>query len=147
MFSEEKMEYCIKKIEKALLEYFRSNLERLSDKEIDLIDIGVFPWHSKIEVSFYESGDSASLDDIAAWELYDFSSMKEGHWNLGLDVAEDLSKEWDKSRDILPCLFDFSSAVTSDAVRAAIGEYKLSNNFCVQILDPDKPNSKNYCEW
>ncbi len=101
-----------KKIEKALLEYFRSNLERLSDKEIDLIDIGVFPWHSKIEVSFYESGDSASLDDIAAWKLY-----------------------------------DFSSAVTSDAVRAAIGEYKLSNNFCVQILDPDKPNSKNYCEW
>ncbi|MDF4259688.1 hypothetical protein P7M41_25425 [Vibrio parahaemolyticus] len=106
------MEYCIKKIEKALLEYFRSNLERLSDKEIDLIDIGVFPWHSKIEVSFYESGDSASLDDIAAWKLY-----------------------------------DFSSAVPSDAVRAAIGEYKLSNNFCVQILDPDKPNSKNYCEW
>ncbi|WP_180914381.1 hypothetical protein [Vibrio parahaemolyticus] len=96
-----------KKIEKALLEYFRSNLERLSDKEIDLIDIGVFPWHSKIEVSFYESGDSASLDDIAAWKLYDFSSMNEGHWNLGLDVAEDLSKEWDKSRDILPFLFDF----------------------------------------
>ncbi|MFW0981691.1 hypothetical protein ACEV8F_22985, partial [Vibrio parahaemolyticus] len=41
-----KNEILYKKIEKALLEYFRSNLERLSDKEIDLIDIGVFPWHS-----------------------------------------------------------------------------------------------------
>ncbi len=72
------MDYSIEKIEKALLEYFEKNRQPLSDKKIKLIDIGVFPWHAKVEISFYESGDSAAIDDIAAWSLYDYANMYEG---------------------------------------------------------------------
>ena len=141
------MEYSIEKIEKALFEYFEKNRQILSDKKIKIIDIGIFPWHAKVEVSFYESGDSAAIDDIAAWDLYDFANMYEGGWDSGLEVAKDLEREWAKDNDILPFLFDFSSAVTSTDVRAVINKFNLDPDFYVQILDPDSNGSENYCEW
>ncbi|WP_445363676.1 hypothetical protein ACJJIQ_03125 [Microbulbifer sp. ANSA003] len=141
------MEYSIEKIEKALLEYFEINRQGLSDKKIKLIDIGVFPWHAKVEISFYESGDNAATDDIAAWGLYDYANMYEGGWDSGLEVAKDLESEWKKDNDILPFLFDFSSAVTSSEVRAVIQKLNLESGFYVQILDPDSSDFENYCEW
>ena len=141
------MDYGIEKIEKALREYFERNWQLLSDKKIKLIDIGVFPWHAKVEISFYESGDSAAIDDIATWSLYDYANMYEGGWDSGMEVAKDLEREWNKDNDILPFLFDFSSAVTSAEVRNVINKFNLESNFSVQILDPDSSDSENYCEW
>ncbi|WP_027710428.1 hypothetical protein [Zooshikella ganghwensis] len=141
------MDYSIEKIEKALLEYFERNLQPLSDKKIKLIDIGVFPWHAKVEISFYVSGDSVAIDDIAAWSLYNYANMYEGGWDSGMEVAKDLEREWNKDNDILPFLFDFSSAVTSAEVRSVINKFNLESGFSIQILDPDSSDSENYCEW
>ena len=141
------MDYSVEKIEKALLEYFVRNLQSLSDKKIKFIDIGVFPWHAKVEISFYESGDSAAIDDIAAWNLYDYGNMYEGGWDSGIEVAKDLEREWNIDNDILPFLFDFSSAITSPEVKSVINKYNLEQGFRVQILEPDSSDSENYCEW
>jgi len=141
------MDYSIEKIEKALLEYFERNRQSLLDKKIKLIDIGVFPWHAKVEISFFESGGSAAIDDVAAWSLYDYANMYEGGWDSGIEVAKDLEREWKKDNDIFPFLFDFSSAVTSAEVREVINKYNLESGFGVQILDPDSSDSENYCEW
>ncbi|MCO1336910.1 hypothetical protein MO867_21515 [Microbulbifer sp. OS29] len=141
------MIYCIEKIENAFLEYFEKNVLDLLDRKIKLIDIGIFPWHSRVEISFYLSDEKSAIDDVAAWKLYDHGSMYEGGWDSGLAIAKDLEAEWKKDNDILPFIFDFSSAITSSKVRGSIKKYNLDEDFSLQILNPDSIDSKNYCEW
>ncbi len=64
-----------------------------------------------------------------------------------MEVAKDLEREWNLDNDILPFLFDFSSAVTSTKVRNIINKFNLKSGFRVQILEPDSSDSENYCEW
>ena len=141
------IKYSIEKIEKALIEYFSANIEKLKGEVIKTVDIGVFPWNSKVEISFYVVNDSAEFDDIAAWIYYDVSNMFEGGWESGKEVGEDLNKEWNCDKDILPFLFDMSSAVTAKSIRDILARYNIDNDFFVQILNPDNSDSKNYCEW
>lgn len=59
------MKYCIEKIESLLAERLNEALSEFKSKELNIIDIGVFPWHSKIELSFLFSSDDVFEDDIA----------------------------------------------------------------------------------
>ncbi len=61
------MEYSRENIEQLLEGKLLEAVDNFGKKELRIIDVGVFPWHSEISVSFLFSEDSAEEDDIAAW--------------------------------------------------------------------------------
>lgn len=139
------MEYCIEKIESILEKKLINAADDFGGRELKAIDIGVFPWHKKIELSFLFSEDSAEIDDIAAWPHYDYSKMNEGGWEDALDLANDIAEIWNEDKDAMPIFMDFGTAATSENVNKVINRFNLSPEFTVQVLDPDDSNSENFC--
>ncbi len=138
------MQYNIDDIETLIANKLSEAITQFEEKEIKLIDIGVFPWHQSIEISLLFSDEIADVEDIASWEHYDFSKMSEGHWNEALTLADEMYHIWEKDCNIPPVLNDFATAVNSEKVIRVLKQLKLSDDFSIQILNPDKPSEGNY---
>ena len=139
------MEYSIESIEQLLAEKLSEALSEFREKEVRIIDIGVFPWHSEINVSFLFSEDSEEDDDIAAWPYFDYSKIFEGGWDQAKELAKKMNEIWLEDNDPTPFFLDFGSAATSEKVTKLIKQFKLAPDFRVQVLNPDDSNSENFC--
>nr|WP_086939930.1 hypothetical protein [Thaumasiovibrio occultus] len=139
------MNYSIESIEQLLAEKLLEALAEFGGKELRIIDIGVFPWHSEISISFLFAQDSSDVDDIAAWPHFDYSKIFEGGWDKAKVLAKEMNEIWRKDNDPIPFFLDFGSAATSEKVTNIINRFKLSPDFSVQVLNPDDPNSENFC--
>jgi hypothetical protein len=128
-----------------LADKLKSALDEFGSRELKIIDIGVFPWHSKIEVSLLFTSEDAPVDDIAAWPNFDYSKMSEGGWKEAESIVREMNEEWEKDCDAMPFLMDFASAATSNKVNEVIKSFSLSDDFVLQILDPDDSDSDNFC--
>ena len=114
-------------------------------RPIRILDVGIFPWHTSIELSFLCDGDTADPEDTADWPLYNFSNIYEGKWDAAKLVCEAMNAEWNRSHDIVFILRVAAAAIDSTEVRQAIHHLPRSSDFRVRILDPDDSDSPNYC--
>lgn len=139
------MEYSRENIEQLLEGKLQEAVDNFGKKELRIIDIGVFPWHSEISVSFLFSEDSAEEDDIAAWPYFDYSKIFAGDWEQARELAKKMNEMWAINNDPIPFFSDFGSALTSDRISSVIKRFNLAPDFRIQVLNPDDPNSKNFC--
>lgn len=117
------MKYCIKKIEGVLEKKILEAVNFFGDRELQMIDIGVFPWHKTIELSFLLSEDETEIDDVAAWPHYDHSKMSEGGWDDAIELANDIAEIWNQDRDAIPIFIDFATAATSEKVQRVVNQF------------------------
>ena len=139
------MDYCIETIEELLKDKLFEAVLQFGSKELKKIDIGVFPWHSSIELSLYFTGDAADINDVASWPNFNYSKMSEGSWPEGKELAIIMNKEWEETTDATPFFLDFGTAACSDKVKETLEMFNLSSDFIIQVLDPDNRKSGNYC--
>ena len=131
-------------LEEALIQKLKQAANEFSDSVVRVIDIGIFPWHSKIELSFLFEEEDCHIDDIAAWKYYDYSQISEGYWPEAKLAAIELNKIWNQSQNIDSILSVVARVVSSKSISDVIAGFKKASDFRVQILDPDDKNSKNY---
>lgn len=139
------MEYGIENIEQLLEEKLLEALIEFKEKELRIIDVSVFPWHSEISISFLFAEDTSEEDDIADWPYFDYSKIFEGGWDQAKDLAKRMNEIWIQDNDPIQFFLDFGSAATSDKVSAIIKKFNLAPDFRVQVLNPDNSNSENFC--
>jgi hypothetical protein len=132
-------------MEEALVELLERASNEFPDKELLVLDIGIFPWFNSIEVSFLFSEDTCDRDDIAAWPHYDYSKFNEGGWEMAKPVAAQLAKEWSEDSDTIGILRRESLVVKLPSIQRALTKFKLAKDFTVQVLNSDDSNSPNYC--
>jgi len=120
------LEYSIDNIALLISEKLQEALAEFHSNELKLVDIGVFPWHSTIEISLLFSSDDAYEDDISDWPYYDYSKMSEGGWDRGKELTSEIKKIWDKNKDANPIFKDFGEAINSNKVRGV----NVDNNYC-----------------
>jgi len=113
------------------------------DEALKAIDIGVFPWFDSFEVSFLLENDESPLDDIAAWEYYDYTGFSEGKWEELKPILDELKQEYGKKGK--EYIFkEVANIFHTKELEDIINGYNKSENFIIQILDSDKPSSINY---
>ena len=139
------MDYCIETIEELLKDKLFEAVLHFGSKELKKVDIGVFPWHSTIELSLYFTENSADINDVASWPNFNFSKMSEGGWPEGKELAIIMNQEWEETTDAIPYFLDFGTAASSDKVKETLEMFNLANDFKIQVLNPDERNSENYC--
>ena len=145
------------------LEEWKSSLEQAilvklaeidQNRTLKLLDVGVFPWHTSIELSaFYigDDSDDAFEDDVASWPSYNFSHQEDGKWPEVEDLCEAMEAEYSKAGDML----DSSEAATvaatyfqaaadvmkRPAITKALNTKHLADDFRIMVLDPDDPDT------
>ena len=138
------MEIWQKTLEDILVKILTDAVSEFSTKEIKIIDIGIFPWHNYIELSFLFADDNCDSDDIASWKYYNYSQFNEGKWQEVETVIQELHKDWEKNNDIVTLLKKVAFVVKSNKVNEEIQKFNKASLFKVQILNPDDSNSPNY---
>ncbi|MGF1689599.1 hypothetical protein L4C36_23685 [Photobacterium japonica] len=133
-------------IEKVLAIRLSQIFNDFDDRQLRAVDITVFPWYKKIEMSFLVSGDDASIEHVRAWEYFDYLGMSTGSWEDARVLANEVYVIWNQEKDPASIFNDFGRAATSQAVTKVLNRYNLSADFIMQVKDPDDRNSPNYCE-
>ncbi|ACA85492.1 hypothetical protein [Shewanella woodyi] len=131
-------------MEKSLLELLQRAALEFQGRELLILDIGIFPWHSSIELSLLFSDDQCARDDIAAWPHYDYSKFSEGGWCSAQPVAKQLACEWEKTSDIVGILKREAQVVNLPCIQEVLSSFKLAAEFRVQVLNSDDSHSPNY---
>lgn len=139
------MEHWQQELEHAILEKLDSAVAELGASEVQVLDIGVFPWHSSLELSLLLSGDDCDRSHIANWPYYDYSKLNEGEWPAARPVAEYLNEWWAQGADLEVILKGVAMVMRSPAVIKKLESFRLALEFEVQVLNPDDVNSPNYC--
>ena len=139
------MEHWQKELERALLEKLESAVGEIGKREVQVLDVGVFPWHSSIELSLLLSSDKCDRAFIADWPYYDYSKFNEGEWPAAIPVAEYINERWAQDSDLVGILKGVAMVVRSPAVTKQLENFRLAPEFEVQVLNQDDANSPNYC--
>lgn len=122
-------------------------VQEFQEKEWEQLDIGVFPWHSSIELSALFSDDSSDSDDIADWPNYNFSQIEEGKWSSIEPYCEQMNEYWQRDGGSSKQFFRAVSEVMHrDDIQNTITQFQLSSNFQITVFDPDDsgPRHHNY---
>ena len=140
----------------SLAEKLRQASAEMQLRPIRIFDVGVFPWHESLELSFFcegdeddekSGGDRAYEDDVASWPLYNFSAMEEGEWQSAEPICAVLSTQWESQEpNLVPMLQLVVQALKSEPVQQALSQLPQAADFRIQVLDPDDPESPNYYE-
>ncbi len=118
-----------------------------STEEIQILDIGIFPWHGLIELSALYSSDlqkgGVYVDDIAGWPHYNFSANENSQWPEIGTMAEAMKTDYANDRKQGEEYFlAAAEAVKSPVVQSAIEKLKRSKDFRVNLIHPDIPDKK-----
>ena len=131
-------------LEMALVEILGNAAREFQGEELKVIDIGVFPWHSSIELSLLFTGDSCDVDDIAAWPNYDYSQFNEGGWESAVSVANALNQEWELEKDTEVILKGVVETLKLTKVSNQLIKFNKASNFLIQVVNPDGDDHSNY---
>lgn len=132
---------------KSLLE--KAVLSKLSEidstRPLKILDVGVFPWHTSIELSVFYIGDddcdACSEDDVASWPSYDFSSEAEGRWPEVEDLCTAMNAEYEAGTTSAATYFQAAADVMKrSAIAKALNAKRLDDNFRITVFDPDDPD-------
>ena len=127
-----------------------------SSKTLKILDVGVFPWHTSIELSAFYVGDDSddvSEDCIASWPNYNFSHQEDGKWPEVNNLCETMNVEYQEvdkvntsESEAIPSKLYFQAAadvMKRYTIAKALNEKQLDENFRITVLDPDDPE-KDY---
>lgn len=123
---------------------------RLADETMLAFDVGCFPWHGNIELSFLTTseprlGMRPPFGSIAEWRLYNFVP----NWPRARDLTSAMKNDWTLSsdkKDVADRYFRAcAKAACSTVVSAVLSRYRRGTAFEVRVLDPDAPKGPNYC--
>jgi len=139
------------RLARALAQELRAQHARLSDETMRLFDLGCFPWHGYLELSFLTDTDTAwstrqPLEaSVGDWRLYNFVPQ----WPLARDIAGEMKRHYEQApspREAALCYFQAcAAAVCSEEVSEALSVYHRTPDFYVRVFDPDDYFSPNYC--
>lgn len=121
------------------------------NRTLKLLDVGVFPWHSSIELSaFYVGDDSDDVfeDDVASWPSYNFSHQENGRWPEVETLCEAMNAEYKAGAMAAAIVASTYLQAVADvmkqpAIAAILNTKLLANDFRITVLDPDDPDT-NY---
>jgi len=113
-----------------------------SAKELEVLDVGVFPWHATMELSAFYKGDEFE-DDIASWPYYDFSRQTEGLWPEVNELCRSMSERYNLDTSNKVSYFKAVAEVMgSTEVTELLKTKSLSEKFRIDVLDSD--TDENY---
>lgn len=115
-------------------------------RELRILDVGVFPWHSYIELSAFYTGDDESADcwedDIASWPGYNFSEQQEGQWPEVEPATQAMNAAYQADTQSKVQYFQAAASVMqAEAVRQALQSKSLASDFRIALADPDDPDT------
>ncbi len=117
-------------------------------------DLGCFPWHGYLELSFLTVDEQKMLagadsySRIAQWRLYNFASkhdspLRRQREQLGARMRE----AWTNSEDKRVVTENFLQAavlvLTSHAIRNELTKFRCADGFAVTVFDPDNHRRGN----
>ena len=109
------------------------------------LDIGVFPWHGCIELSFQRDDESNLGGNIADWAHYNFSQFNEGQWLEAKALSEAMMKDWLDNHSVAEKYFQATGEVArSEPFIEFIATLFHGKMVHVTVLNPDKLGSRNY---
>ncbi|MGK7887913.1 MAG: hypothetical protein AB4042_01165 [Leptolyngbyaceae cyanobacterium] len=127
------------------------------NRPLKLLDVGVFPWHSSIELSAFYVGDDVGDDlgngsddiaeaDIAGWPHYNFSHQEDGQWPEVDDLCEAMGAVYAEAGEpsapaaatVAARYFQAAAEVMKrSAIAQALRTKQLADDFRITVLDPD----------
>lgn len=118
-----------------------------STRTLKILDVGIFPWHTSIELSVFYAGDDSGdsfEDDVASWPGYDFSGEAEGRWPEVKDVCMVMNADYEAGKMSAATYFQAAADVMKRlAITETLNAKRLDDNFRITVLDPDNPDT-NY---
>jgi hypothetical protein len=116
---------------------FRSGMQRF--------DIGVFPWHGWVELSFQCEDELDLPNAIADWKHYNFSKIQEGKWPESEHLCTAMLKIWQQDASKTEEFFRAAGdAAKSNAFVSSLNKIFLQKPIEVTVLNPDMKRSRNY---
>ena len=115
-------------------------------RELRVLDVGIFPWHASIELSAFYTGDEESADcaedDVASWPSFNFSEQQEGSWPEVEPVAQSMNAAYEADSEVAEQYFQAAASVMkTDAIRQALQNKTLADDFRITLVDPDDPDT------
>lgn len=131
---------------RALSDEIRAREQEFAPHTMRALNLGAFPWHGYIEPSFLTSEDMCAERDIAAWNLYNFTSGRTANWPAVAPLSTWMQEFYERDRRAnAPAIYAAAAEVLqSSAVQAALAHYSRSAGFYLCVFDPDDSSSKNY---
>jgi hypothetical protein len=132
----------------AIRDFHRSYLK---DSPVVVFDLGCFPWHGRIELSFLTAADldaDAGLFDrseIASWPHYEFVGVTEP-WPVGKELGQQMAALYHDTDDVEDDIRDMvvetflqasAGAVATPEVTAALNELTRDPRFQIRVQHPD----------
>jgi hypothetical protein len=109
------------------------------------LDIGVFPWHGCIELSFQRVDESDLGGNIADWAHYDFSQFNEGRWPEAKALSEAMMKDWLDNHSVAEKYFQATGEIArTEPSIEFIATLFRGKTVEVTVLNPDELGSRNY---
>ena len=126
----------------------------LSSETMRVFDLGCFPWHGHLELSFLTIdeprllGCSDVYDRIADRRLYNFASTRASAARKEREhLGARMSKTWYSSQDKTAAAESFlqatALAVTSQTISDELDKFHHTADFVVTVFDPDHPRRGN----
>ncbi len=140
------MDLWKRSLEVALSKKLLSESAAFRERKLLRLDVGVFPWHGWIELSFLFSDEQRSEQDIANWPHYNISGVQAGKWKEIEECRKLMAEEWRVDMTKLEhFLMSVADVFKTTAVSNAISMYRRDEDFAVTLFNPDNRKSRNYC--
>ncbi len=132
-----------------------------ANRILKILDVGVFPWHTLIELSAFYVGDDADdafEDDVASWPSYNFSHQDDDQWPevdhlceamaTAYSEAGEMDEESTEASDtsvspatVAAMYFQATADVMKETAATALSTKQLADDFRITVLDPDDPDT------
>lgn len=145
---------------------FRADLEDIVTRELRTwqpalaaetmraFDLGCFPWHGYLELSFLTAdepqlvADADAYKQIGEWKLYNFASKRDSSLRRQREeLGARMAKSWSNSDDKRAATEGFLQAAVlvlkSEAVRHELEKFQRVKDFVVTVFDPDNHRRGN----
>lgn len=128
-------------------------------EELRVFDVGCFPWHAYIELSFLTNREDEITTQhpsgIAGWRWYSFAEGWDRKFPTGGDLIEWLKpyRETEMPRYAYGEIWNACArAVMSKRVQKRLESFTRTDDFICTVFDPDSMEPYNYCtgelvEW
>lgn len=149
------LEFFSGKLTIALANELRFWRDRLFSEQIRAFNLGCYPWHGYLELSFLTTNEHFVDNDDAKWMVgdwrwYDFTSGWNSKWEQAEELAKWINEYYENSANAKKAADEIfracAKAVTSPEVEAELKKYSLTDDFEVSVFNGDeKFPQKNYC--
>ena len=120
----------------------------LASETMRAFDVGCFPWHGYVELSFQTMDESPVVTRsdayarIAEWRLYNFASKRDSSPRKQREhLGARMKRSWLHSQDKKAATESFLQAIVlalkSQAIDAELQNFQRSADFVVTVFDPD----------